>query len=61
MVDVTDVPGVSPGDRVVMMGPGSAAAVPADELARWCETIPYEMLTAVGKRVPRMHGEEFDA
>jgi alanine racemase len=61
MVDVTDVPGVALGDRVVMMGPAGGAAVPADELARWCETIPYEMLTAVGKRVPRMHGEEFDA
>jgi alanine racemase len=61
MVDVTDVPGVVAGDRVVMMGEAGGAAVPADELARWCETIPYEMLTAVAKRVPRVHGEEFDA
>jgi alanine racemase len=60
MVDVTDVPGVAAGERVVMMGAAGGAAVLADELAGWCETIPYEMLTAVGKRVPRMHVEEFD-
>jgi alanine racemase len=42
------------------MGQSGNAAVWADELATWCETIPYEMLTAIGKRVPRLHGEEFD-
>jgi alanine racemase len=60
MIDLTDVPGVAPGERVVMMGAAGGASVGADELAAWCETIPYEMLTAVGKRVPRVHGEEFD-
>jgi alanine racemase len=55
MVDVTDVPGVHAGDRVVLFGDG----IGADELAGWCETIPYEMLTAVGRRVPRVHVEEF--
>jgi alanine racemase len=61
MIDVTDVPGVVPGDRVVMMGRAGGVGVLADEVAAWCETIPYEMLTAVGKRVPRVHGEECDA
>ncbi len=55
MVDVTDVDGVRAGDPVVLFGDGPGA----DELAAWCETIPYEMLTAVGKRVPRVHVEEF--
>ena len=56
MIDLTDVPGAETGDPVVLFGDG----VGADELAGWCETIPYEMLTAVGKRVPRLHMEEFD-
>jgi alanine racemase len=60
MIDVTDVPDAQAGDRVVLVGGAGGAAVFADELARWCETIPYEMLTAVARRVPRVHQEEFD-
>jgi alanine racemase len=60
MIDVTDVPDAQAGDRVVLCGAAGGAAVFADELARWCETIPYEMLTAVARRVPRVHQEEFD-
>ena len=33
----------------------------ARELAQWTETIAYEVLTSVGKRVPRVYVEEFDA
>jgi alanine racemase len=54
MMDATDVPDVRAGDRVTLFGDG----VGADELAGWCETIPYEVLTAVGRRVPRLHVEE---
>jgi len=58
MLDVTDVPGVEAGDPVTVFGPG---AVTADEVAAWCDTIAYEVLTSVGKRVPRVYVEEFDA
>jgi alanine racemase len=53
MVDVTDVEGARAGDPVLLFGDGLGA----DQLAAWCETISYEMLTAVGKRVPRVHVE----
>ena len=55
MVDVTDVPDARTGDRVVLFGDG----VGADELAGWCETIAYEVLTSVGRRVPRVYVEDF--
>ncbi len=55
MIDVTGVDGVERGDGVLLFGDGLGA----DELAAWCETISYEMLTAVGKRVPRVHVEEW--
>jgi alanine racemase len=56
MLDVTDVPGVAAGDRVGIFG----EMIAADEVAGWCETISYEVLTSVGKRVPRVYVEEFD-
>ncbi len=55
MIDLTDVPGAQAGDPVVLFGDGLGA----DELAGWCETISYEMLTAVGRRVPRRYVEDF--
>ncbi|MGH7893456.1 MAG: alanine racemase [Candidatus Binatia bacterium] len=61
MLDVTDVPGVVAGDEVVVIGEQERARVGADELAGWCETISYEMLTSVAKRVPRIYVEDFDA
>ena len=61
MLDVTDVPGVAADDEVVVVGSQGGATITADELAQWTETIPYEVLTSVGKRVPRVYVEEFDA
>ena len=59
MIDATDVGDVAAGEPVVLFGPQHGAAIGADELAAWCDTIPYEMLTAVGRRVPRRYVEEF--
>jgi alanine racemase len=61
MVDVTDVEGVAAGEPAVLFGTQAGAAVSAAELAEWCETIPYEVLTSVGRRVPRRYVEAFDA
>ncbi len=57
MLDVTDVPGVAAGEPVTAFGPHG---VTADDVAGWCDTIAYEVLTSIGKRVPRVHVEEFD-
>ncbi len=50
MLDVTGVPGVSLGTDVIVMGEGGESP---DDLARISGTISYEILTQVGKRVPR--------
>lgn len=39
------------GDEVVLLGDG----VTAEDLAGWAGTIPYEVLTNVNTRVPRVH------
>ncbi len=46
-VDVGPQGGVREGDEVVLIGTQGHEAVWADELARWCQTIPYEILTNI--------------
>jgi alanine racemase len=55
LVDVTAVPGVEEGDEVLLIGSSGSARVDAPELARHCETVPYEILCGISKRVPRRH------
>ena len=59
MLDVTDVPGVGAGDGVTVFGPSVGGSPTADDVAGWSDTIAYEVLTSVGKRVPRVYVEEF--
>jgi alanine racemase len=61
-VDVTDVArahGVAVGDEVALLGAQSGPAgfevIRAEEIAARVGTIPYEVLTAVSRRVPRVH------
>jgi alanine racemase len=55
MVDVTDVPGAGVGDEVVLFGEQADAAITVEEFAAWSETLPYEVMCTIGKRVPRMY------
>ena len=54
LVDVTEVPGVQEGDRVVLMGAQGDSEVSAGELAALLGTIPYEVVVGVSPRVPRV-------
>ncbi|MDE2490493.1 MAG: alanine racemase [Elusimicrobia bacterium] len=54
MVDVTGVPSARVGDDATLIGRQGRAEVPASELARLCGTIPYETVTALSPRVPRV-------
>ncbi|HEY4484961.1 MAG TPA: alanine racemase [Nitrospiria bacterium] len=57
MVDVTDIPKVREGGEAVLIGAQGAESIQADELALELGTIPYEILCAVGSRVPRVYRE----
>jgi alanine racemase len=52
-VDVTDIPQAQEGDEVVLFGEG----LPIELLAKWLGTIPYEILTMVSGRIPRIFYE----
>jgi len=43
------------GDEVVLVGDQGGARVTVEELAEWAGTIPYEILTAINARVPRIY------
>jgi alanine racemase len=43
------------GDEVVLIGEQGRARVTVEELAEWAGTIPYEVLTAINGRVPRIY------
>lgn len=54
MIDVTDIPGLQEGDDVIVFG----KELHVNELAKWAQTIPYEILTGVSQRVKRVYFEE---
>lgn len=55
LLDVTDIPGVDIGDEVILLGRSEHCAVRALEIAAVLETVPYEVLCSIGKRVPRLY------
>jgi alanine racemase len=55
MADVSHVPGVTAGDEVVLIGSQGNDRITATELAGWCDTIPWEILTGITHRVPRIY------
>ena len=55
VVDATDIPDVHAGDEVVLMGRQGGNEITADEIARIRETINYEVVCGISKRVPRIY------
>lgn len=54
VVDVTDVGGVEPGDVATVLGRDGGEELTLEEIAETCGTIPYEILTGLGRRLPRV-------
>ncbi len=57
MIDVTDVPGapVTVDDEFTLIGSQGAETIDAIEVARWGNTISYEIVTAMSGRLPRVY------
>ena len=54
MIDITGIPDVRQGDEVIVFG----KELSVRQLAKWAQTIPYEILTSVSQRVKRVYFEE---
>ena len=55
MVDVTDIGPVKVGDEVVLLGEDNGVKNNADDMAKMLDTINYEILCMIGRRVPRIY------
>ena len=51
MIDVTELPEVSPGDEVTLLGDG----ISLEEYSAWTGSHRNELLTRIGRRVPRVY------
>jgi len=54
-IDVGQIPGVSVGDEVILLGSAGDRTISAFELAERSGTIAYEVFTRIGKRVARVY------
>ena len=55
VVDVSHIPDVELHDEVVLIGRQGEEHIPAEEVARWAETINYEVTTSLLPRVVRVY------
>ncbi len=55
VLDVTNVPDVQEGDIVTLIGKDGNEEITADELASLYNTIGYEVVCGISKRVPRIY------
>ncbi len=55
VVDVTRAGAVKAGDEVTLLGRQGRREITASELAAWCRTIPWEILTNIAYRVRRVY------
>ncbi|MBC2605652.1 alanine racemase [Pelagicoccus albus] len=57
IIDVTDLPEneVSVGDEVCLIGSQGGGEIKIEQFARWAQTISWEILCSITKRVPRIY------
>ena len=54
MIDITDVPDVRPEDEVVLLGRQGDETLTAEQVASWCGTISYEIVSRIHPGIPRV-------
>ena len=54
-IDLTDLPGAAVGDEVILWGRSGDDTISVNDVARIAQTISYEMLCTVGRRVARIY------
>ena len=55
MVDVTEIPGVEPGDRVTLVGTDGEETITMEAIAAAADSFNYEFVCGISRRVPRIY------
>ena len=55
MVDVTDIPGVTLNDRVVLVGKYDDEEITMEQIAAQADSFNYEFVCGISRRVPRIY------
>lgn len=55
MLDVTKIPGVEVGSIVTLLGTDGYERIDATEMGEWLDSINYEVVCDISKRVPRVY------
>ena len=55
MVDVTEIDGVQPGDRVVLVGRSGNEEITVETIAEAADSFNYEFICGISRRVPRIY------
>ncbi|MDB6131099.1 MAG: Alanine racemase [Verrucomicrobiales bacterium] len=58
MVDVTDIPGISVGDEVVLVGKSNGEEISIHDLAALRKSVSYDAMTSIRSRIPRVYSSE---
>jgi alanine racemase len=58
MVDVTDIPDVQVGDKVVLVGTDGEETITMEEISAAADTFNYEFVCGISRRVPRYYCQD---
>lgn len=57
LVDATDIPDITSGDEVVLIGRSGKEQIPAEAYAEWTDSITNEVVSRLGLRLERISGK----
>lgn len=57
LVDATDIPDITSGDEVVLIGRSGKEQIPAEAYAEWTDSITNEVVSRLGLRLERICGK----
>ncbi len=61
ILDISNVDGIEPGTLVTVFGKDGNEALSVVTYASWSDTINYEVVCSIGKRVPRLYMQQGNA